>query len=115
MGSLFTYTQDDNDLRQKRTKVIASGLTAVLLSGCALFTPYEPELKQGNFVKEEQLQQLQTGMSAEQVQFLLGTPMLTGESPGDRWIYPIHEDEGEYRHIIVDFENGQVSRISRSS
>lgn len=102
-------------MRQKRTKVIATALAAVLLSGCTLFTPYEPELKQGNFVKEEQLRQLQTGMSAEQVQFLLGTPMLTGESPSDRWVYPIHENEGEYRHIVVEFDNGKVSRITRSS
>lgn len=90
-------------------------MTALFLSGCALFTPYEPELKQGNFVKEEQLQQLETGMSADQVQFLLGTPMLTGESPENRWIYPILEGEGDYRHIIVEFDNGRVSRISRSS
>lgn len=109
------FTQDDNDLRQKRTKVIAATLTAFLLSGCALFTPYEPELKQGNFVKEEQLRQLEPGMTPDQVQFLLGTPMLTGESPEDRWIYPIHENEGEYRHIIVEFDNGRVSRITRAS
>ncbi len=90
-------------------------MTALFLSGCALFTPYEPELKQGNFVKEEQLQQLETGMTADQVQFLLGTPMLTGESPENRWIYPILEGEGDYRHIVVEFDNGRVSRISRSS
>lgn len=104
-------------MRQKITKVIVSALTATWLSGCALITPYEPELKQGNFVKEEQLRQLQPGMSAEQVQFLLGTPMLTGESPGNRWVYPIHESEaqGDYRHLIVEFADGKVSRIERDS
>ncbi|WP_169579629.1 outer membrane protein assembly factor BamE [Saccharospirillum impatiens] len=103
----------------KRTKVIAralitGALVSLTLSACALLTPYQPELKQGNFVKEEQLQQLTPGMSAEQVQFLLGTPMLTGEAPQDRWVYPILDEQGEYRTVTVEFEGSSVARISRS-
>lgn len=103
----------------KRTKVIAralisSALVSLTLGACTLLTPYQPELKQGNFVKEEQLQQLTPGMSADQVQFLLGTPMLTGETPQDRWVYPILDEQGEYRQVIVEFEDSRVARISRS-
>lgn len=103
----------------KRTKVIAralisSALVSLTLGACTLLTPYQPELKQGNFVKEEQLQQLTPGMSTDQVQFLLGTPMLTGETPQDRWVYPILDEQGEYRQVIVEFEDSRVARISRS-
>ncbi|MHA7879876.1 MAG: outer membrane protein assembly factor BamE [Saccharospirillum sp.] len=82
------------------------------LAGCSLLTPYEPELKQGNFVKEEQMRQLQPGMTPDQVNFLLGTPMISGESPDNRWIYPILEADGQYRNLIVEFDNGRVVRIS---
>lgn len=106
-------------MNPKRTKVIAraligGALVSLTLSACTLLTPYQPELKQGNFVKEEQLQQLTPGMSAEQVQFLLGTPMLTGEEPQNRWIYPILDEEGQYRTVTVEFEGSTVARISRS-
>ncbi|WP_394168814.1 outer membrane protein assembly factor BamE [Saccharospirillum alexandrii] len=116
---VLTIEWDDNDLNLKRTKVIAralisSALVSLTLSACTLLTPYQPELKQGNFVKEEQLQQLTPGMSTEQVQFLLGTPMLTGEDPQNRWVYPILDEEGEYRTVTVEFEGSSVARISRS-
>ena len=116
---VLTIEWDDNDLNLKRTKVIARALISgvlvgLTLSACTLLTPYQPELKQGNFVKEEQLQQLTPGMSAEQVQFLLGTPMLTGETPQNRWVYPILDDKGEYRTVTVEFEGSSVTRISRS-
>jgi outer membrane protein assembly factor BamE len=106
-------------LNLKRTKVIGRALlgaavVSLTLSACTLLTPYQPELKQGNFVKEEQLQQLQPGMSAEQVQFLLGTPMLTGEDPQNRWIYPILSEDGKYRTVTVEFEGSSVARINRS-
>lgn len=106
-------------MNPKRTKVIArtfisSALVSLTLSACTLLTPYQPELKQGNFVKEEQLQQLMPGMSTEQVQFLLGTPMLTGEEPQSRWTYPMLDEQGQYRTVTVEFEGSTVARISRS-
>lgn len=107
--------EDDNDLNLKSTKLIVIAAFVAALSACSLFQPYQPELKQGNYVRPEQLQQLETGMTPAQVQFLLGTPMLTGERPQDRWVYPIQVDNGEFEHLEVEFEGGQVTRINRSS
>lgn len=106
--------EDDNELNLKRTKFIAMAAIVSALSACSFFQPYQPELKQGNYIRQEQLQQLETGMSPDQVQFLLGTPMLTGEQPEQRWVYPIQEEDGQYRHLEVEFEGGQVVRIKRS-
>lgn len=97
---------------RKCTTPLAILAVGFILTGCSLLTPYEPELKQGNFVKEEQLRQLQPGMTPEQVNFLLGTPMLSGETPETRWIYPIYETDGQYRNLIVDFDNGRVTHIT---
>ncbi|WP_157954204.1 outer membrane protein assembly factor BamE [Saccharospirillum mangrovi] len=84
------------------------------LAACSFFQPYQPELKQGNYIRPEQLQQLETGMTPDQVQFLLGTPMLTGELPEQRWVYPIQQDGEQFEHLEVEFEGGRVARINRS-
>lgn len=112
MGIL--YVEDDNDLNLKSTKLIVMALIVATLSACSFFQPYQPELKQGNYIRPEQLQQLQTGMTQAQVQFLLGTPMLTGERPEQRWVYPLQQEDGQFEHLEVEFENGQVTRINRS-
>ena len=57
--------------------------TTVLTNGCA----YRSDLAQGNFVEQEAVDQLRQGMSAAQVQYILGTPMLTDPFDNTRWYY----------------------------
>ena len=90
------------------------------LSGCGVpripgFTPYKPEIQQGNFVSHEMVQQLKPGMTREQVRFLLGTPLLTDIFHGDRWDY-VYWREGtngkrETRRLAIFFADGRVERM----
>lgn len=50
-------------------------------------TPYKVDVIQGNFVSREQVEQLQPGMSREQVKALLGTPLMASLFHADRWDY----------------------------
>lgn len=50
-------------------------------------TPYQIEVVQGNFVSREQVEALRPGMSREQVQQVLGTPLVTSVFHADRWDY----------------------------
>lgn len=50
-------------------------------------TPYKVDVIQGNFVSKEQVEQLQPGMSREQVKAVLGTPLMTSLFHADRWDY----------------------------
>ncbi|MEJ2072003.1 MAG: outer membrane protein assembly factor BamE [Reinekea sp.] len=84
------------------------------ISGCSLLSPYQAELGQGNFIREEQRLQLDLGLTPNQVSFLLGTPLLTGEFPQKRWIYPTYDKATGYSKLIIDFENGVVSSITES-
>ena len=84
------------------------------ISGCSLLSPYQAELGQGNFIREEQRQQLTIGQTPNQVSFLLGTPLLTGEFPQKRWIYPTFDEATGYSKLIIEFENGVVSSITES-
>ena len=50
-------------------------------------TPYKVDVIQGNFISKEQVEQLRTGLSREQVKALLGTPLLASLFHADRWDY----------------------------
>jgi len=47
-------------------------------------TPYKVDVIQGNFVSREQVEQLQAGMTRDQVKGLLGTPLMASLFHADR-------------------------------
>lgn len=50
-------------------------------------TPYKVDVIQGNFVSREQVEQLQVGMTRDQVKAALGTPLMASLFHADRWDY----------------------------
>lgn len=77
--------------------------------------PYRIDVRQGNYVSQEMVAQLKTGMTREQVRFVLGTPLVTDVFHADRWdyIYRFQPGKGEVqeRRLSVIFENGQLARL----
>jgi outer membrane protein assembly factor BamE len=77
---------------------------------------YRPEIQQGNVVEQEQVNQLQPGLSKRQVKFLLGTPMLNDVFHANRWDYAYTMGTGstprEIRRLTVFFEDDRLVRIS---
>jgi outer membrane protein assembly factor BamE len=59
------------------------GLALAATSGCV----YQANLAQGNLLKQEDLDQVEVGMTRTQVRFLLGTPMIDDPFHLDRWDY----------------------------
>jgi outer membrane protein assembly factor BamE len=80
-----------------------------------IFSPYRPDIQQGNFVSQEMVAQLKVGMTPDQVVFLLGTPLLNDIFHGERWDYPFRMQKGNGEittsRVTVYFENNRVSRI----
>ncbi len=58
------------------------------------FSPYRPDIQQGNFVSKEMLAQLKNGMTKDQVKFLLGTPLMADPFHAQRWDYPFRLAKG---------------------
>lgn len=58
---------------------------AALLCGCQLI--YKLPTRQGNVLEQKQIDQLQTGMTRDQVKYLLGTPIAASPFRADRWDY----------------------------
>ena len=82
--------------------------TTVLSTGCA----YRSDLAQGNFVEQEAVDQLRQGMTAAQVQYVLGTPMLTDPFDNTRWYYVHFLRQGwnapEIRTLVVQFQGNSL-------
>jgi outer membrane protein assembly factor BamE len=80
-----------------------------------VFSPYRPDIQQGNFVSQEMLTQLKVGQTREQVRFLLGTPLLTDMFHADRWDYPFYLARGNGElttsRVTVYFKDGVVERF----
>jgi outer membrane protein assembly factor BamE len=55
------------------------------LAGCSII--YKLPTRQGNVIEQKQLDQLQLGMTRDQVKFLLGTPIATSPFRVERWDY----------------------------
>jgi len=88
-------------------------LVAFALSACGLLQPYQAELGQGNVIRPEQISQLALGQTPEQVTFILGSPLLTGEQPRVRWLYPMYDTQTGYSNLTVYFVAGRVSSIEQ--
>ncbi len=83
--------------------------------------PYRVDIQQGNFVSREMVEQLREsmqrpeGVTREQVQFALGTPLMQDIFHADRWDYPfrLQKRNGEVlsSKVIVYFSNNRVTRI----
>jgi outer membrane protein assembly factor BamE len=89
-------------------------LIAVSLAACV----YRIDIQQGNLLEDEDIAQVEVGMTRSQVQFLLGTPMVSDSFHRDRWDYAYYFRQGrsrdvERRWLIVHFENERVARIDR--
>ncbi len=81
-------------------------------AGCV----YQANLSQGNVIKQEDLDQVDVGMTRSQVRFLLGTPMINDPFHDERWDYiyflKVGRDDAIFkRWISIFFEADKVSEI----
>lgn len=78
-------------------------------------TPHRMDIRQGNFLTEDTVAQVEVGMNREQVRFLLGTPMVAPMFRDERWDYRYylesqeHPDESAY--LVVWFDGDVVERL----
>lgn len=91
-----------------------AALAGLMLGGCV----YRINIQQGNLLDEEQIEQLEVGMTRKQVRFLLGTPMVNDPFHAERWDYVYYlalgRKEPVMSHMLtVWFEGDLVSRIER--
>jgi outer membrane protein assembly factor BamE len=90
-------------------------MATLTLSLCACGIIYKLPTRQGNVIEQKDLDQLQIGMSHQQVQFLLGTPLATSPLRPDRWDYLGYykNPRGKVfsRTVTLYFEGDKLARM----
>ena len=100
--------------RKSSLRVLAATAMACLLAACV----YRLDTQQGNLLDEDQVAEVEVGMTRSQVRFLLGTPMVADPFTQDRWDYMYYfrrGKDGDTRrsHLIVWFDGDTVTKIER--
>ena len=92
---------------------------ALLIVGCSFPGIHRDHIKQGNQLITERVERLEIGMTKNQVQFLLGSPITVNTFNSNRWIYIERIDFDsrvqQNNYLIVIFKNDLVSDFQRES
>ena len=89
-----------------------------LLALLALAACYKPEIRQGNFLTDEKIAEVKPGMTATQVEFVLGPPMVRAPMEPNRWDYVRYINPNDGRpedtwRVIVHFKDGKVTSVEQ--
>jgi len=100
-------------MRNLPQTLVLTLLVALFCAGCGVL--YRQPIYQGNLLEPTAVEQLQAGMSKQQVQALLGTPSITDPFNPDRWDYVATErlgrsGETEVRNFTLWFEGESLAR-----
>ncbi len=83
------------------------------LSGCGIL--YKLPTRQGNVIEQGDIAKLKTGMTREQVEFVMGTPLASAPFRNDRWdyygYYQSRRGETVQRTVTMYFDGDQLARI----
>lgn len=72
-------------MRKPLPKLLTIVLLAAATAGCGIF--YKQPIYQGNLLEKAQVEQLQAGMTKQQVEALIGSPSIADPFHHDRWDY----------------------------
>lgn len=86
----------------------------MLSSACV----YQANVAQGNFIEDKYLDQIEVGMTKNQVRFLMGTPMIDDPFHENRWDYVYYLTIGRDKALVkkwvsVLFQDNKVSKINK--
>lgn len=91
-------------------------LSITLLSGCSI---YQADLRQGNYISQEDLDRLRPDLTKHQVQQIMGSPAMTPYFELDQWNYTYafvdgrHRDQPlKFKTISLFFKNGKLTSYS---
>jgi outer membrane protein assembly factor BamE len=98
-------------------KLLISLFLTLLISGCHIV--YRPDIQQGNILQQSNINQLELGMTKEQVRYLLGGCVLQSPFQPDRqdYIYFLQPGYGEpiQRRVTLIFSKGRLQDIEKSA
>jgi len=102
----------------KKLLIIITCIASITLAGCTSSGPrlvHNLEVQQGNVLTQDDLNQLEPGMTRRQVQFIMGSPMVADVFHQERWdyIYRFQPGYGEIteERVSVFFDGDVLQRL----
>jgi outer membrane protein assembly factor BamE len=102
----------------RNTALLLGLLTLGACGGNILQFPgvYKIDIRQGNIITQDMVDQLRPGMTKRQVTFVMGTPLVADPFYQDRWDYVYNYQPGGGERVgerlTVFFENDALVRIT---
>jgi len=99
------------------TTILSFFLLTFLLSGCGVHI-YRPDVQQGNVIKQENVAKLHAGMTQEQVEKIMGAPVLkdTFDNNQMTYVYTFKpgSDKMTMKSLTLTFKQGRLTKIDKS-
>lgn len=88
----------------------------LFLTACSSWV-YKYDITQGNFLNQDDVDKLRVDMTKEQVEYVLGTPVVASPFSSDTWhyVYTIRSGKTDKTHrleLVVKFSEGKLAEVS---
>lgn len=85
------------------------------LSGCSNWV-YKYDISQGNYLNQDDVDKLRIEMTKEQVEYVLGTPLIKNPFKSDRWFYVYtlksgKTDKTSQIEVVINFADGKLISV----
>ena len=89
--------------------------TVLVMPSCTMIQLHRPSLQQGNLVNQKMVNKLEPCMTKEQVEFVMGRPVVRNTFNVDRWDYVYtfesRDGERERKAVSLRFKDGALTSI----
>jgi outer membrane protein assembly factor BamE len=77
-----------------KTLTAVAGALLMLTAGCSTLEKvvYRPDINQGNYLAPADVQKIHTGLTKQQVAYILGTPMMDDPFGNNTWFYVFRQE-----------------------
>ena len=105
-------------IKKQSLTLLGAAALSISLSACSVFDwlIYKPDIPQGNYMETQQVEQLRVEMTKEQVEYILGRPVLRDSFADDTWYYVYHYKSGRdasitHKELIIHFNGDQLTKV----
>ncbi len=100
------------NIMKENLKVSILSLLIFSISSSSSYSFYNVPVTQGNIFEKEDIEKLEVGQSKEQVQFILGSPMIKDPFHSNRWDYlslvTVGDEKIVEKKLVVFFDENNL-------
>ncbi|QQX81696.1 outer membrane protein assembly factor BamE [Shewanella sp. KX20019] len=106
-------------IKKRSLTLLGAAALSLSLSGCGVldWLIYKPDIPQGNYMEKQQVEKLRIDMTKEQVEYVLGRPVLRDSFSDNTWYYVYHYKSGRdasiiHKELIINFDGDVLVKVT---